>query len=137
MVLAGLGDAWIRFLGARDSARLAPASLPANPITRPLTTVAPPFLSRSVSWNLASYAGQRGIQLSNVHLNYIIATCINRQTGVGERDDDISHSHFFTCTIFENRNIDFYLQYIQITVFYTLIFYVFIVHTRIKCTRDL
>jgi len=56
MVLAGLGDAWIRFLGARDSARLAPASLPANPITRSLASAVLPFLSRSVSWNLASYA---------------------------------------------------------------------------------
>lgn len=32
MVLAGLGDAWIRFLGARDSARLAPRHSQRTPL---------------------------------------------------------------------------------------------------------
>jgi hypothetical protein len=84
MVLAGSGDAWIRFLGARDSARLAPASLPANPITRSLAPSPPlppppppPFLSRSVSWNLASYAAEYPYP-PNVRMNYIIAPGISR-----------------------------------------------------------
>lgn len=81
MVLAGLGDAWIRFLGARDSARLAPASLPANPITRSLASAVPPFLSRSVSWNLVSYAALAQYpHPPNVHTNYVIATYMDKQT---------------------------------------------------------
>lgn len=40
MVLAGLGDAWIRFLGARDSARLAPRHSQQTPL--PATTLRAP-----------------------------------------------------------------------------------------------
>ena len=44
MVLAGLGDAWIRFLGARDSARLAPRHSQRTPFN-PLPSSSSSFLS--------------------------------------------------------------------------------------------
>lgn len=61
MVLAGLGDAWIRFLGARDSARLAPrhsqqTPLPATTLRAPGRVVAA-LLFRSLSWNLDASLG--------------------------------------------------------------------------------
>lgn len=41
MVLAGLGDAWIRFLGARDSARLAPRHSQRTQFTVPRSHLPP------------------------------------------------------------------------------------------------
>lgn len=49
MVLAGLGDAWIRFLGARDSARLAPRHSQRTPFNPLPSSSSSSFLSPSSS----------------------------------------------------------------------------------------
>ena len=85
MVLAGLGDAWIRFLGARDSARLASRHSQQTPL--PASTpgrVVAALLFRSLSWNLDAGVAYLPSTLNQQH-TYEHGRQPKRSKGPGER----------------------------------------------------